>query len=139
MLHIMKLAVGARDVGHMRHFQAQRVANDPPLRHKTRNFPRRAPEILRGGSMYWVVAGVVMVRQGIIDIVPDTRDDGAACAALLLHPELIPVAGRPVKAFQGWRYLTVADAPPDLTALDGSGVAELPAKMQHELRRLGLL
>ena len=89
--------------------------------------------------MYWVVAGVVMVRQAIIDIVEDTRDDGAACAALLLHPDLIPVAGRPVKAFQGWRYLTDADAPPDLTTLGDTGVAELPAKMQHELRRLGLL
>ena len=139
MLHIMKLAVGARDVGHLRANQTLHALIDPPLRHRTRNFPRRAPEILQGGSMYWVVAGVVMVRQAIIDIVEDTRDDGAACAALLLHPDLIPVAGRPVKAFQGWRYLTVADAPPDLTTLGDTGVAELPTKMQHELRRLGLL
>ena len=139
MLHIMKLAVGARDVGHLRANQTLRAITHPPLRHKTRNFPRRAPEILQGGSMYWVVAGVVMVRQAIVDIVEDTRDDGAACAALLLHPDLIPVAGRPVKAFQGWRYLTDTDAPPDLTTLGDTGVAELPAKMQHELRRLGLL
>jgi len=48
------------------------------------------------------------------------------------------VAGRPVKAFQGWRYLDAADAPPDLSSLDPS-VADLPAKMQHELRRLALL
>lgn len=138
MLHIMKLAVGARDVADMRHYQAQRAASDPPLRHKTRNFPRRAPEIVGGGSMFWVVAGVLTVRQAIIDIVPDIREDGAACAAVLLHPDLVAVAGRPVKAFQGWRYLDAADAPPDLSSLDPS-VADLPAKMQHELRRLALL
>ena len=138
MLHIMKLAVGARDVADMRRYQAQRAVENPPLRHKTRNFPRRAPEIVGAGSMFWVVAGVLAVRQAIIDIVPDTRDDGAACAALVLHPDLVPVAGRPVKAFQGWRYLLAADAPPDLSTLDPS-VADLPAKMQHELRRLALL
>jgi len=62
MLHIMKLAVGARDVADMRRWQAQRASDDPPLRHKTRNFPRRAPEIVGGGSMFWVVAGVLTVR-----------------------------------------------------------------------------
>ena len=139
MLHIVKLAVGARDVAAIRAWQAQRAATDPPLRHKTRNFPRRAPEILGGGSLYWVVAGVMTVRQAILDIVPDRRDDGAACAAIVLHPDLIAVAGRPVKAFQGWRYLAHADAPIDLSALDDTDVAEMPAKMQHELRRLALL
>ncbi len=135
----MKLAVGARDVGQMRAWQTQRAASDPPLRHLTRNFPRRAAEIVPGGSMYWVVAGVVMVRQTILDITPDIREDGSACAALVLHPDLVAVAGRPVKAFQGWRYLSEADAPADLASLAGSDVAELPAKMQHELRRLSLL
>ena len=138
MLHLMKLSVGSPDVSELRAWQAQRATQHPPLRHLTRNFPRRAAEVLDGGSMYWVVAGVVAVRQRILDIREDTRQDGSRCAALLLDPDLVAVAGRKVRAFQGWRYLEPGDTPPDLASLNGD-VAELPAKLQHELRRLALL
>ena len=36
-------------------------------------------------------------------------------------PQLVPVRARPQRAFQGWRYLPVTDAP-----------ADLPAGRQHE-------
>ena len=60
MLNLMKLAVGARDIAHVREFQAERAAREPPLRHRTRHFPRRAEELIAGGSIYWVVAGAMV-------------------------------------------------------------------------------
>ena len=137
MLHLMKLAVGIRDPAHLRAVQAQRLAQEPPLRHRTRHRPRRAEEILDGGSLYWVIAGTMLARQRIVGIVPATQDDGSGCVALLLDAELAPVTGRPVKAFQGWRYLAAADAPPDLDP--ASDIAELPESLLRELRALCLL
>jgi hypothetical protein len=140
MLHIAKLAVGATDVADLRRWQEGRIVTNPPLRHLTRNFPRRAPEVCDGGSMYWVVAGAMVVRQRILDIIEDSRDDGSRCAAIVLDPELIAVAGRPTKAFQGWRYLAADDAPPDLAGLQqAAGVADLPPEMASALRGLGLI
>ncbi len=64
MLHLAKLAVGVRNVAHLGDVQARR----DPLRHLTRNLPRRRDEILRGGSLYWVVSGAMVVRQRVLDI-----------------------------------------------------------------------
>jgi hypothetical protein len=140
MLHLTKLAVGVRDIGHLRDIQAERAVRNPPLRHRTRNFPRRAPEVITGGSMYWVIAGSLLARQRIIDIIQDSWDDGSACAGLVLDAELISLAGRPTKPFQGWRYLAPADAPPDLARVPmARGEAALPAALRHELRALCLL
>ena len=58
MLHLTKLAVGVRDIEHLRDLQTERAEKSPPLRHRTRNFPRRHHEVIDGGSMYWVVGGV---------------------------------------------------------------------------------
>ena len=80
MLHLSKLCVGIRDVGQLRDWQARRTESHPPLRHKTRNAPRRVAEIVEGGSIYWVIAGVMLVRQRIVAIRPDTWDDGGARA-----------------------------------------------------------
>ena len=140
VLHLIKLCVGVTDVPHLAAEQAARLAAGQALRHRTRNRPRRAAEILDGGSLYWIVAGVLSVRQRITDIVEDRRDDGTRCAALLLDPLLVPVAGRRTKPFQGWRYLAAADAPPDLvTGQAADGIDALPAPLLRELRELGLL
>ncbi len=140
MLHLTKLAVGVRDIAHLRELQAERAARNPPLRHRTRNFPRRAAEVIDGGSIYWVISGSMLARQRILGIIHDTWDDGSACAGLVLHPKLVPLAGRPTKPFQGWRYLAPADAPPDLiTGPRAIGEAALPAAMRRELQELCLL
>jgi hypothetical protein len=137
MLHISKLAVGVRDVAHLRALQAERSQRDPPLRHHTRNMPRRRDEVLDGGSIYWVIAGVMMVRQPILNIVADTWDDGSPCAGLLLDPELVAVEARSVRAFQGWRYLPAADAPTDVRP--ESVMFDLPEELRRELRSLCLI
>ena len=140
MLHLTKLAVGVRDLEHLRSMQTERATSHPPLRHRTRNFPRRAAEVLAGGSIYWVIAGAVSARQRVLDIKDDRWDDGRACAALLLDPVLVPLAARLAKPFQGWRYLAPADAPPDLAARPVSdGERALPARLRRELQTLCLL
>ena len=140
MLHIAKLAVGTRDIAHLRQIQARRATQDPPLRHQTRSFPRRAPEITGDGSIYWVICGVMLVRQRVLDIIEDRWDDATRCAGLVLDPALIPVEGRPTKAFQGWRYLSDADAPADVTAQGPArGADGLPTELRRQLQELCLL
>jgi hypothetical protein len=140
MLHLTKLAVGVRDTDHLRELQAARLRDHPPLRHRTRNFPRRRLEVIDGGSMYWVIAGTMMARQRILDIVEDQRDDQTPCTSLILDPEIVALAGRPTRPFQGWRYLDPDDAPPDMQALGAIvGLDSLPAALRHELQALCLL
>ena len=140
MLHMMKLAVGVRDIAHLAELQADRAARMPPLRHRTRSFPRRAAEIIDGGSMYWVVAGAMVVRQRILDIIEDRREDASKCAGLLLDPILVPVSARLMKPFQGWRYLPEPDAPADIAAGPRArGDTALPEELQRALRELCLL
>ncbi len=138
MLHLIKLSVGPKDVAQLRAIQARRAVAEPPLRHQTRMMPKRAAEILAGGSIYWVVAGFVQVRQRILDIIEEEWDDGTRCAGLVLDPELVAVAARPMKPFQGWRYLEAKDAPVDLGAGLGD-VAAMPEGLRRELADLGLL
>lgn len=140
MLHLTKLAVGIRDTDHLREFQARRLREHPSLRHRTRNFPRRRPEVIDGGSMYWVIAGTMLARQRILDIIEDQRDDRTVCASFILDPEIIPLTGRPTRPFQGWRYLDPDGAPHDLPAIGAIlGLDTLPATLRHELRALCLL
>ena len=137
-LHLIKLAVGAKSVEDVRVWQAARAKTTPPLRHRTRNFPKRANEILDGGSIYWVVNRIIAVRQRITDIVAAKQPDGTACTDIVLHSVLVPVRGRLMKPFQGWRYLAAEDAPPDEAAAV-VGAHDLPERLKRELTALALL
>jgi len=140
MLHIAKLAVGIRDIAHLRQVQAMRASQETPLRHRTRSFPRRAAEITCGGSIYWVIGGAMLVRQRVLDVIEDRWDDERRCAGLVLDPALVPVEGRPTKAFQGWRYLSDAEAPTDVSAQGPAcGADGLPEELRRQLVALCLL
>lgn len=140
----MKLAVGIDDVDHLAAVQRRRreqaAADGLPAisRHVTRNFPRRSDEVLAGGSMYWVIKGTMLVRQRIVGLERATGPDGVPRCAVLFDPELVPTAPRPCRAFQGWRYLDPADAPPDFDRR-GEIDADMPSELREELRALGLL
>ena len=142
-LHLIKLAVGIEDAGHLARVQERRLAESlatghgPRLFHVTRNVPRRAAELLDGGSIYWVIKGRIRVRQRLLDIEDDTDDEGRRYCRLMLDPERVETRPWPHRAIQGWRYLPVETAPPDLTRLEGDG--RLPPEMAAELRDLGLL
>jgi hypothetical protein len=140
MLHIAKLAVGVRDIDHIRALQADRMRTNPPLRHRTRNFPRRGDEVVNGGSLYWVISGSMLARQRILDIVEDKRDDQTPCTSFILDPDVVPLIGRPTRPFQGWRYLQPDAAPADLDAsVMAPGEDALPVTMRRELRALCLI
>lgn len=143
-VHLIKLAVGIDSLSHLSQRQRQRLndaraAGDAgQLRHLTRSTPRRSAEVLDGGSIYWVIKGAVRARQRIIEIDTAINHQGLPRCALIFDPELIPVRARPMRAFQGWRYLEAADVPPDaIGGLDETD--ELPSEMAEELRALGLL
>lgn len=139
-LHLLKLAVGATGVDSMRVYQARRLETEGVLQHVTRYRPKRAEEILAGGSLYWVVKHQIRVRQRILDFVPvrDT-ESGTTKWGIVLDPELVltyPVHRRP---HQGWRYFEEADAPADLLTGSDTGFSDIPQEMAAELRLLGLI
>ncbi len=144
-VHLKKLCVGVDEIAQLRSWQdrQRRLAGSadaprPYARHLTRNFPRRADELLDGGSLYWVVRGVMQVRQRIVGLEQVLDGDARALCEIRLDPELVLVEPRRARPFQGWRYLEVGDAPPDVVV--GSGdEPEMPPRMRAELRELGLL
>ena len=137
-LNLIKLAVGAEDLESIARFQARRRRELGRLLHFTRMMPRRREELLDGGSIYWVVRGLVRARQRMLDIEAVTDREGRAMTALVLDPQLIRTEPRSQRAFQGWRYLSAEQAPPDLGQA-AEGVAEMPPEMLAELRALGLI
>ena len=141
-LHILKLCVGADSVADLEGWVEARVRErtarrqKPRSLHVTRMVPTRAPEILEGGSLYWVIRGQIAARQLLLDIEPFVDVDGVGRCKLWLDPEVVKVSPRPDRAFQGWRYLKAEDAPADLGA---GGAAELPEDLRRQLGELGLL
>ena len=142
-LNIKRLAAGTESVEQLAAIQEQRLAKARAegigkLYTYTRMVPRRAKELTRGGSLYWVIKGAFRVRQTILAIDEDTDADGHRFCKIELDPELVPVELRGHRAFQGWRYMTPEEAPADRQCTN-SGEEELPDEMASELRELGLL
>ena len=140
-LHLLKMAVGIADLDDLRRVRAERIAQLGGSFVFTRNHPRRAEEVRCGGSLYWVIRGQVRVRQRVVGFRSERDDKGRAYCLIEVAPELIATVWRPWRPFQGWRYLSPADAPPD--RMDGTDEdpdgAPIPARMAAELRGLGLL
>jgi hypothetical protein len=101
--------------------------------------PKREEEILAGGSLYWVIRGEIAAREKIIAIEPFRDKDGIGRCRIVMQPKVFTVSPRPMRPFQGWRYLKPGDAPPDLGKTTEKGVAAMPEPMRRELRDLGLL
>jgi len=138
-LHIIKLSVGTgsiEDLARWQDFRREETGSEHN-RHLTRNFPRRGEEILAsGGCMFWVIKGVILARQRIVDFQAIENAEAGRRCAIVLDPELIPTVPRAHRPFQGWRYYKQEDAPPDL---NGSDTDALPPELAEELRVLGLL
>lgn len=143
-LHLVKLCVGAGSVEELAAWQQERFANERKagksarIFHRTFQTPKREAELLDGGSLYWVIKGVIQARQKLIGLEEGRKADGSRCCLILLHPQLVSVRPVPRRAFQGWRYLDPAEAPPDLTRADHD-IAAMPAKLRRELAELCLL
>jgi hypothetical protein len=136
--HLIKLCVGAERVDDLLEWQATPRAKGPDglPRHVTRMWPKRAAEVLNGGSLYWVFKGLVLCRQPILRF--DEVGDGIARCGIVLEPAAVRVAATPKRPFQGWRYLAPEDAPRDLPP--GRETEEaLPQALQTALAEIGVL
>ncbi|MBM3489607.1 MAG: DUF1489 family protein [Alphaproteobacteria bacterium] len=142
-LHLLKICVGVDEVAELVAWQKQRLVDlkrqglPAELRHLTHQLPKRAAEIVAGGSLYWIIKGFVRVRQRIrrIDLL-EPPERGKHCA-LVLDRRLVPTELQPRRPHQGWRYLDAKDAPADLD--QGRRRTGLPPALLAELRQLGLL
>ncbi|WP_207461696.1 DUF1489 family protein [Azospirillum sp. SYSU D00513] len=141
-LHILKTAVGIKDIDGLRRRQSHKVLRDgetATLPSITRRRPRRAAELDEDSCVYWVIKGMIRARQTIVEFIEAYDDDGDWIGVFVLDAELVPV--RPVerKGFQGWHYLEGEAVPRDARPGDEADAEAMPADMEAELRELGLL
>jgi hypothetical protein len=140
-VHLVKLAVGAETVDDLALWQAGQIKAARARKEKprpvcgARAWPKRADALLAGGSLYWVIKGVILVRQTIVEIGPVTDAYGERCG-FYLDAALVRTVPQPRRAFQGWRYLEPAEAPADLAA-GAAGAGELPDDVRRQLVELG--
>ena len=143
-LHLIKLCVGCDSVADLEDWIKQKLkekkkrGQKPEHIHTTRMVPKRAEELIDGGSLYWVIRGQITCRERILDIRPFTDKDGIGRCRVVLDGKCVLVGPRPRSAFQGWRYLDDKEAPRDLSRA-APGAAKMPEQMRRELRDLGLL
>jgi hypothetical protein len=142
-VHLLKLCVGADAVEDLTDWQARRMAerraagSDPGPFHVTLMWPKRAAELVAGGSLYWVFRGHLLARQRILGLEPRREADGIERCAIRLDPEVIRTLPQPRRPFQGWRYLRPEDAPLDLDPAAGS--ADMPPDLVANLAEIGVL
>jgi len=135
-LHMIKLCVGVDNVEDLADWQEkrakERAKKGKPANpfHDTRMTPKRAEEMLAGGSIYWVIKNHIIVRQKLIGFEQVKDKEGKAMCRVHLDPELIRTKSRKKRPFQGWRYLEPGDAPADV---DGKGPA-LSADLEQALK-----
>jgi hypothetical protein len=139
-LNLIKLSVGTDSVDSLIEWQSSRRARgeDGLPRHVTRMWPRREAELLDGGSIYWVIQGVLQCRQRILRLDEVFGTDGIRRCAIVLDSDIIRTGTALKRPFQGWRYLPGSDAPADL---NGSRQNEdsLPPELSAALSDIGVL
>jgi hypothetical protein len=131
-LHLIKLVVGCDTVEDLIAWRTPQAGE--PWILKTRQTPKRAAELLDGGSVYRVFKGLVLCRQRILDI--NTVGEGqAARCHVTLDEQVVLTQPLPRRPFQGWRYFEGKDAPADLASPGDLGSA--PQELAIKLRELG--
>ncbi|MGV6800424.1 MAG: DUF1489 family protein [bacterium] len=140
-LHLIKLCVGAESIEDLidwrgRSLQERQQQNlSAHMYHITRMWPRREQELLQGGSIYWVIKGLIQARQPLAGFEEVIGKDGIRRCCILMEPEFIPTIQMPKRPFQGWRYLKASDAPDDLP----HGQTAIPPALALQLSELGLM
>jgi hypothetical protein len=144
-LNLIKLCVGADSIKDLEDWiklklkEKRKRGEKPEHIHRTRMVPKRAEELIDGGSLYWVIRGEVAAREKIIAIEPFRDKDGIGRCRLVMQPKVIAVSPRPMRPFQGWRYLADDSVPLDLGKAAAGTIAAMPEPLRRELRDLGLL
>jgi hypothetical protein len=100
-------------------------------------WPKREEELLNGGSIFWVIKGVIQARQKLLRFDEVLGSDGIRRCALVFDPEIIRVENALKRPFQGWRYLKSEDAPSDLTTARAFEEA-IPPQLSAALAEIGV-
>ena len=142
-IHMIKLCVGVATLEELESYRSERAhwwgadyGEDVHV-HRTRTMPRRRAEMEGQSSIDWVISGVIRCRQPILRLAEAVDEQGIPCCDIIMAPDLVRVTPRPRQPFQGWRYLELKDAPPDLGAAGFSEDGD--AELALELSRLGLI
>ncbi|MCT8330342.1 DUF1489 family protein [Albidovulum sediminis] len=138
-VHLLKLCVGADSVEDLVDWHRTHPSPFPTgeRRHTTRMWPKREAEVLAGGSLYWVIKGVILCRQRIVRLDEVTGADGILRCGIIMDPEVVRTEAAARRPFQGWRYLDPADAPRDLPK-GREGDSTLPEDLALALSEIGL-
>nr|WP_321254618.1 DUF1489 domain-containing protein [uncultured Ruegeria sp.] len=139
-INLIKLSVGSESVDTLMAWQDGRIAlyEDGCPRHVTRMWPKREAEILNGGSIYWVIKGIIQCRQRILRLDEVRGEDGIRRCAIVLDPEIHRTQTALKRPFQGWRYLKPEDTPADLPQGREQDDA-LPDELNRALAEIGVL
>ena len=140
-MHLQKLSVGTTSIEDLERWQAhvaQRRASQglsAHHEHVTRMFPKQKEALLDGGSLYWVIKGMIICRNRIVALEETRNGQGLKACSIVMEPKLIPVAPTPRRAFQGWRYFKPEDVPQDITEMGGA--VDLPDALRNKLFQIG--
>jgi hypothetical protein len=141
MIHMVKLSVGVASFEELESYRNERAHwwgadyGEEVHVHRTRMMPRRREEIEGMSSIYWVIGGAIVCRQPILRLQPYTDAEGKDYCDIIMSRDMIRTVPYPKRPFQGWRYLRLEDAPPDIGANENANSMEIAA----ELARMGLL
>jgi hypothetical protein len=138
-INLLKLCVGADSIEDLTDWQDSQQARWPKgcSVHVTRMWPKREDELLAGGSLYWIIKGVILCRQRLLGLEKEQGADGITRCALVMDRTVIRTEAAPRRPFQGWRYISPEDSPRDLPmgrATDDT----LPPDMARALAEIGL-
>ena len=144
-VNIVKLAVGIQSVEELALIQ-RRFLNQPEVDanrgfyHSTKLMPKKHEAIVKSGSLYWVIKGVICARQKILSITKQEDPDGIKRCKIFLDNSIIKTAPVRKKPFQGWRYLKKNRTPADITdPVTTTFDDDIPLKVQQQLLEVGLL
>ena len=94
-LHLLKLCVGCDSVKDLddwikqRLKQKKKAGEKPEHIHTTRMVPKRADELVDGGSLYWVIKGEILCRERLLAIRPFTDKDGIGRCRLVMDGKVV--------------------------------------------------
>jgi hypothetical protein len=131
---MVKLCVGCDTVDELIAWRREAYAPGAPWVLRTKQTPRQADRLIDGGSLYRVFKGFILSRQRILDVGCVGEGLDRRCE-MILDETVVLTEPTPRRAFQGWRYLTPDDAPPDLGQEPGR--AGLPSDLARRLKEAG--
>ena len=144
-VNIVKLAVGVKSVEELALIQRRFLSHGGAhakngFYHSTKLMPKKHESIVKSGSLYWVIKGVICARQKIVAIEKDEDPDGIKRCKIFLDGTIIKTTPMRKKPFQGWRYLKKNRTPADIIdPVTGTFEDDIPLEVQQQLLEVGLL